>query len=85
MLISSANAGMNRLYSDHDETCREQQIRLADMGAVQVLTNVAYTLKGTPASRNAAIALAKLAQHKPCHEQLREFHGFEIIHAYVKP
>ena len=47
------------------------------------LVDMAYKRHGTPASRNAAIAAAKLAQDPLCLQQMRECHGFEKIHAYV--
>lgn len=52
---------------------------------MQLLTRTAYDRKGTAASKNAAITLAKLACDGQCRDELRECHGFEIIHSYVKP
>lgn len=53
--------------------------------AVAALVGLAYRGKGNPASKNAAIALAKLAQDAAMLDQLRELHGLEIIYQYVKP
>lgn len=41
--------------------------------------------KGSPASRNAGIAAAKLAKDAACLEQLRECNGLEVFYSYVKP
>lgn len=41
--------------------------------------------KGSPASRNAGIAAAKLAKDAGCLEQFRECNGLDVIYNYVKP
>lgn len=58
-------------------------LQVAD--AVAPLVKVAYEGKGNVASKNAAIALARLAQQPAMLERLRELHGVEIIYQYVKP
>lgn len=62
--------------------CRLDTLRKGN--AVKVLIECAYARKGTSASRNAAIAAAKLSQDPQCLEQLRECNGLEVIHNYVK-
>lgn len=58
--------------------------QLREENAVKILVECAYARKGTSASRNAAIAAAKLTKDAKCLEQLRECNGLEIIHNYVK-
>jgi len=58
-------------------------LRQAD--AVHALVQAAYDGKGNCASKNAAIALAKLAKDEQMMERLKELHGVEIIYQYVKP
>ncbi|KAG2500046.1 hypothetical protein HYH03_002326 [Edaphochlamys debaryana] len=58
-------------------------LRQAD--AVPPLVAVAYEGKGNAASKNAAIALARMAADSAMLEKLRELHGIEIIYQYVKP
>lgn len=53
--------------------------------AVAPLVKVAYEGKGNTASKNAAIALARMAHDPAMLERLRELHGVEIIYQYVKP
>lgn len=57
---------------------------MKDRNVVAGLVDMAYRRNGTPASKNAAITAAKLAQNPECLEQMRECHGFEKIHSYVK-
>lgn len=70
-------AGVAR-YAEHLAALRE-----AD--AVAALVRVAYDGKGNAASKNAAIALARMAHDPRMLERLRELHGVEIIYQYVKP
>jgi hypothetical protein len=58
---------------------------LRRINAVKALIECALRRKGSPASRNAGIAAAKLAQDEACLEQLRECNGLDIIYSYVKP
>lgn len=58
---------------------------LREMDAVAALVKVAYDGKGNTASKNAAIALARMAHDTAMLERLRELHGIEIIYQYVKP
>lgn len=58
------------------------QLRRAD--AVKVLVDVAYAGKGNASSKNAAIALAKMAKDQVMLDRLRELHGLEIIYQYVR-
>jgi hypothetical protein len=62
--------------------CRLKALR--EQAAVKTLVECAYTRKGTSASRNAAIAAAKLCKDPQCLEQLRACNGFEVIRSYVK-
>lgn len=55
------------------------------MDAVPALIECAYNRKGCPASRNAAIAAAKLSRDPVCMEQLRACNGLDVIYSYVKP
>lgn len=59
--------------------------RLRGLDAVAPLVKVAYDGKGDTASKNAAIALARMAHDPAMLERLRELHGIEIIYQYVKP
>ena len=63
-------------------SCRLDTLR--EKNAVKILVNCAYARKGTSASRNAAIAAAKLTKDAKCLQQLRECNGLEIIHNYVR-
>jgi len=56
---------------------------LRKLDAVGKLIPVAHKRKGT-AQKNAAIALARMSRHPPLLERLRELHGIEIMHSYVK-
>ena len=47
-------------------------------------TGVAHKCFGM-VQKNAAIALARLAQDPACLQRLRELHGIEIMYRYVKP
>ncbi|KXZ56527.1 hypothetical protein GPECTOR_1g473 [Gonium pectorale] len=58
---------------------------LREADPVPALVGVAYEGRGNTASKNAAIALARLAQEPTMLERLRELHGIEIIYQYVKP
>ncbi|MEW5303261.1 MAG: hypothetical protein WDW36_005969 [Sanguina aurantia] len=58
---------------------------LRGLDAVAPLVRVAYEGKGNTASKNAAIALARLAHDTVMMERLRDLHGLEIIYKYVKP
>lgn len=58
---------------------------LQQLDAVAPLVKVAYDGKGNTASKNAAIAMARLAHDAAMLERLRELHGIEIIYQYVKP
>ncbi len=58
---------------------------LREADPVPLLLGVAYEGRGSTASKNAAIALARLAHDPKMLEQLRELHGIEIIYQYVKP
>lgn len=64
------------------ESSWHQQLHKAD--AVKVLVDIAYKGKGSPSSKNAAIALAKLAKDERMLERLRDLHGLEIIYQYVR-
>ena len=68
----------------HQRTCRSTP-DLAKIDAVKALIECAYTRKGSPASRNAGIAAAKLSRDQACLEQLRACNGLDIIYSYVKP
>eukprot|EP00892_Ulva_mutabilis_P008357 jgi/Ulvmu1/5894/UM026_0015.1 len=57
---------------------------LKHQGVVVGLVNMVHKRHGTLASRNAAIAVAKLAKDPSCLHQLRECHGFEKIYSLVK-
>ncbi|GMH33324.1 hypothetical protein BSKO_01158 [Bryopsis sp. KO-2023] len=51
---------------------------------IKALVDVAH--KSEPTSRrNAAIALARIAQDPSCLDIVRKFHGFEVMYSYVKP
>jgi hypothetical protein len=54
------------------------QLLAAD--AVMSLVQVAHEGKGSTASKNAAIALARMSRHPQLLERLRELHGVEIIY-----
>jgi hypothetical protein len=58
---------------------------LAAADAVGPLVRVAYEGRGNTASKNAAIALARMAHDPRMLERLRELNGIEIIYRYVKP
>ncbi|KAG1662073.1 hypothetical protein FOA52_005320 [Chlamydomonas sp. UWO 241] len=58
---------------------------LAELDAVAPLVAVAYEGRGNVASKNAAIALARMAKAQKMLERLRELHGLEIIYQYVRP
>ncbi len=58
---------------------------LARQDAVGALVRVAYEGKGDAASKNAAIALARMARDEGMMARLRELHGLEIIYQYVRP
>ena len=58
---------------------------LGKAGAVPALIAVAHKGELEQARQNAGIALARLSKHPPNLEELRELHGIEIIHHYVKP
>lgn len=58
---------------------------LHGLDAVAPLLRVAHAGRGNVASKNAAIALAKLAKHPPMLQRLRDLHGLEIIYTYVRP
>ncbi|GLC44336.1 hypothetical protein PLESTB_000480900 [Pleodorina starrii] len=64
---------------------REQLAVLRAADPVPALVGVAYEGRGNAASKNAAIALARLAHDPAMLEKLRELHGIEIIYQYVKP
>ena len=64
---------------------RRSTADLARLHAVKALIDCAYRRKGTPASRNAGIAAAKLAKDETCLQQLRDCNGLEVIYSYVKP
>ncbi len=64
---------------------REHFGALREAGAVPALVRVAYEGKGNTASKNAAIALARMAHDPDMLQQLRDLHGIEIIYQYVKP
>ncbi|MEW5309722.1 MAG: hypothetical protein WDW38_001585 [Sanguina aurantia] len=53
---------------------------LRGLDAVAPLVRVAYEGKGNTASKNAAIALARLAHDTVMMERLRDLHGLEIIY-----
>lgn len=54
-------------------------------GAVPALINLAHRHELEQARQNAGIALARLSKDEKNMEQLKELHGIEIIHHYVKP
>lgn len=54
-------------------------------GAVPALINLAHRHELEQARQNAGIALARLSKDAKNLEQLKELHGIEIIHHYVKP
>jgi len=54
-------------------------------GAVPTLINLAHKHALQTARQNAGIALAALAKDEDNLAQLKELHGIEIIHHYVKP
>ena len=54
-------------------------------GAVPALINLAHRHELEQARQNAGIALARLSKDEKNLEQLKELHGIEIIHHYVKP
>ncbi|GAX78335.1 hypothetical protein CEUSTIGMA_g5777.t1 [Chlamydomonas eustigma] len=58
---------------------------LVGADAVKPLVQVAHEGKGSTASKNAAIALARMSRHPKLLERLRELHGVEIIYQYVRP
>ena len=58
---------------------------MKEQDAMKALIDCAYKRKGTAASRNAAIAAAKLAQDPECLQQLRDCNGLDVIYSYVKP
>ena len=53
---------------------------LVSVDAVEPLVRVAYTGKGSVASKNAAIALARMSRLPKLLERLKELHGIEIIY-----
>ncbi|GFR41120.1 hypothetical protein Agub_g1764 [Astrephomene gubernaculifera] len=65
--------------------CKEHLPVLRAAEPVPPLVKVAYDGRGNTASKNAAIALARLAHDPAMLEKLRELHGIEIIYQYVKP
>ncbi|GIL42713.1 hypothetical protein Vafri_646 [Volvox africanus] len=65
--------------------CKEYLGTLREADPVPVLVAVAYEGRGNTASKNAAIALARMAHEPDMLEKLRELHGIEIIYQYVKP
>lgn len=64
-------------------TCRSLIPVLRDRSVVTSLVDMAYKRHGSPASRNAAITAAKLAQDPSCLQEMRDCHGFEKIHKYI--
>ncbi|GLI69147.1 hypothetical protein VaNZ11_013704 [Volvox africanus] len=65
--------------------CKEYLGTLRKADPVPALVAVAYEGRGNTASKNAAIALARMAHEPDMLEKLRELHGIEIIYQYVKP
>ncbi len=59
--------------------------QLRQLDAVEVLVRVAHDGRGDAASRNAAIALARLARDGAMMARLKELHGLEVIYQYVRP
>jgi hypothetical protein len=59
--------------------------QLRELSAVAKLIRIAHQGKGNTASKNAAIALARMAHDPAMLESIREQHGIEIIYQYVKP
>lgn len=49
-----------------------------------VSADVAFRCNGVT-QKNAAIAVARLAQDKACMQRVRDLHGLDIIYQYVKP
>ncbi|KAL3156955.1 hypothetical protein ABBQ38_001214 [Trebouxia sp. C0009 RCD-2024] len=52
--------------------------------AVAPLLDVAFKCQGIT-QKNAAIAVARLAQDRACLQRVRDLHGLDIIYQYVKP
>lgn len=55
-----------------------------NIACVCVCADVAFKCKGIT-QKNAAIAVARLAQDKACMQRVRDLHGLDIIYQYVKP
>jgi len=56
---------------------------LAKLDAVPPLIEIAHKRKGA-CNKNAGIALARMARNQQCLARLKELHGIEIMHHYVK-
>jgi tetratricopeptide (TPR) repeat protein len=78
----AANTALGIAHIGKDEAALPA---LGAAGAVPALIKVAHRSELEKARQNAGIALARLAKHPPNLEQLRELHGIEIIHHYVRP
>lgn len=83
--VTEASLGNAALCISNVAAHRDHLPKLKSKDAVAPLVKVAYDGKGNTASKNAAIALAKMAQDPGMLERLRELHGIEIIYQYVKP
>lgn len=83
-LAGEATKGNSALCLGHfaAESCWHDQLHQAD--AVKTLVDIAYAGKGNGSSKNAAIALAKMATDERMLERLRVLHGLEIIYQYVR-
>lgn len=74
--------GNAALCLGHYANCEQWHQVFREAGSVAALVKVAYDGEGNSASRNAAIALARLAKDAGMLDGLRELHGIEIIYKY---
>ena len=73
--------GLEQVH-DTDPSCLQH---FSDADTVKHLCTLAHKAEEAHVRKNAGIALARLAKHPDMIERMRECHGFEIIHTYVKP
>eukprot|EP00879_Flechtneria_rotunda_P020193 GHRR01021234.1.p1 GENE.GHRR01021234.1~~GHRR01021234.1.p1 ORF type:complete len:471 (+),score=227.45 GHRR01021234.1:622-2034(+) len=82
---TEAMLGNAALCLSHFAAVVEWHNQLYQADVVLALTKVAHAGKGNAASKNAAIALARMAKDGRMMERLKELHGIEIIYQYVRP
>jgi hypothetical protein len=83
--VSQSVAGNAALCLSHFAAAEERRPVLLAAGGVEALLRVAKLERGSAASRNAGIALAKAAGHSGVMGRLRELRGLEVIYEFVRP